>query len=81
MVQGDHLYHIFIQDHRETNADINVAALLMDKKQATAFGLMKIDNDDRIIEFLEKPKGEQLKVMAVDTTILVLDKEREKEIP
>ena len=42
---------------------------------------MKIDNDDRITEFLEKPKGEQLKAMVVDTTILVLDKERATEMP
>ena len=58
MVQGDHLYRIFIQAHRETNADITVAALPMDEKWATTFGLMKIDNDDRITEFSDKPKGE-----------------------
>ena len=46
----DHLYHMdyqkFIQAHRETNADITVAALPMDEKRATNFGLMKIDNDN-----------------------------------
>ncbi|KAF6170071.1 hypothetical protein GIB67_010097, partial [Kingdonia uniflora] len=35
----------------------------MDEKRATAFGLMKIDEEGRIIEFAEKPKGEQLKAM------------------
>ncbi|KAF6161058.1 hypothetical protein GIB67_007699, partial [Kingdonia uniflora] len=40
-----------------------VAALPMDEKRATAFGLMKIDEEGRIIEFAEKPKGEQLKAM------------------
>ncbi|KAF6141424.1 hypothetical protein GIB67_021240 [Kingdonia uniflora] len=35
----------------------------MDEKCATAFGLMKIDEEGRIIEFAEKPKGEQLKAM------------------
>lgn len=85
ILAGDHLYRMdyqkFIQAHRETNADITVAALPMDEKRATAFGLMKIDNDGRITEFSEKPKGEQLKAMAVDTTILGLDEERAKEMP
>lgn len=70
VLAGDHLYRMdyerFIQAHRETDADITVAALPMDEKRATAFGLMKIDEEGRIIEFAEKPKGEQLKAMKVD---------------
>ncbi|KAI9079092.1 hypothetical protein K1719_038931 [Acacia pycnantha] len=85
VLAGDHLYRMdyekFIQAHRETDADITVAALPMDEKRATAFGLMKIDEEGRIIEFAEKPKGEQLKAMKVDTTILGLDDERAKEMP
>lgn len=69
ILAGDHLYRMdyekFIQAHRETDADITVAALPMDEKRATAFGLMKIDEEGRIIEFAEKPKGEQLKAMMV----------------
>lgn len=69
VLAGDHLYRMdyekFIQAHRETDADITVAALPMDEKRATAFGLMKIDEEGRIIEFAEKPKGEQLKAMKV----------------
>ncbi|KAI7748461.1 hypothetical protein M8C21_005057, partial [Ambrosia artemisiifolia] len=85
ILAGDHLYRMdyerFIQAHRETDADITVAALPMDEKRATSFGLMKIDEEGRIIEFAEKPKGEQLKAMKVDTTILGLDEERAKEMP
>ncbi|KAI4305578.1 hypothetical protein L6164_028938 [Bauhinia variegata] len=85
VLAGDHLYRMdyekFIQAHRETDADITVAALPMDEKRATAFGLMKIDEEGRIIEFSEKPKGEQLQAMKVDTTILGLDDERAKELP
>jgi len=61
-------YERFIQAHRETDADITVAALPMDEKRATAFGLMKIDEEGRIIEFAEKPKGEQLKAMKVNSS-------------
>ncbi|KAG2578273.1 glucose-1-phosphate adenylyltransferase small subunit 2, chloroplastic/amyloplastic/cytosolic [Panicum virgatum] len=85
ILAGDHLYRMdyekFIQAHRETDADITVAALPMDEKRATAFGLMKIDEEGRIIEFAEKPKGDQLKAMMVDTTILGLDDVRAKEMP
>ncbi|KAK6154578.1 hypothetical protein DH2020_008826 [Rehmannia glutinosa] len=85
ILAGDHLYRMdyekFILAHRETDADITVAALPMDEKRATAFGLMKIDEEGRIIEFAEKPKGEQLKAMRVDTTILGLHDERAKEMP
>ncbi|XP_049403564.1 glucose-1-phosphate adenylyltransferase small subunit, chloroplastic/amyloplastic-like isoform X3 [Solanum stenotomum] len=85
ILAGDHLYRMdyekFILAHREANADITVAALPMDEKRASSFGLMKIDEEGRIIEFAEKPNGEQLKEMQVDTTILGLDDERAKENP
>ncbi|XP_037440821.1 glucose-1-phosphate adenylyltransferase small subunit 1, chloroplastic/amyloplastic [Triticum dicoccoides] len=85
ILAGDHLYRMdyqkFIQAHRETDADITVAALPMDEERATVFGLMKIDDEGRIVEFSEKPKGEKLKAMMVDTTILGLDSERAKELP
>ncbi|KAL5697713.1 glucose-1-phosphate adenylyltransferase [Ranunculus cassubicifolius] len=49
VLAGDHLYRMdyerFIQTHSETNADITLAALPMDEKHATAFGLMKIDEE------------------------------------
>ena len=77
---GDQLYRMdyreFVEKHVQANADITVAALPCDEEKASAFGLMKIDNDGRIVEFAEKPKGEALKAMTVDTTILGLEAER-----
>jgi len=85
ILSGDHLYRMdykpFIMKHRESGADITVSAVPMDDKRATDFGLMKIDKEGRIIEFAEKPKGDALKAMQVDTTILGLDAERAKEMP
>ncbi|KAL3148411.1 hypothetical protein ABBQ38_013866 [Trebouxia sp. C0009 RCD-2024] len=85
ILSGDHLYRMNYQDfvttHRKTGADITVAALPTDEKQATAFGLMKIDGTGRIQDFAEKPKGEALKKMQVDTTALGLDAERAKAMP
>jgi glucose-1-phosphate adenylyltransferase len=69
ILAGDHLYRMdyqkFIQAHRETDADITVAALPMDEQHATAFGLMKINDEGRIVEFAEKPRGDMLKSMMV----------------
>jgi len=85
VLAGDHLYRMdyqkFVQVHRETSADITVAALPMDEARATAFGLMKINDSGRIIEFAEKPSGDELRAMQVDTTILGLDAERAKDMP
>jgi glucose-1-phosphate adenylyltransferase len=53
----------------------------MDEKRATTFGLMKIDNERCIAEFSEKPKGEQMREMMVNTNILGLEEERAKEMP
>ena len=53
------------QPHRRAGAEITVAALPCQEKEASAFGLMKINNTGRIIEFAEKPSGEALKAMQV----------------
>lgn len=69
-------YQDFVNKHRTSGADITVAALPAAEKEAQAFGLMKIDDKGRITDFSEKPKGEALKAMQVDTTVLGLDPER-----
>lgn len=74
-------YQDFVNRHRESGADITVAALPSEEKQAQAFGLMKIDGTGRITEFAEKPKGDALKAMQVDTTVLGLDAERRVSAP
>ncbi|KAG5627877.1 hypothetical protein H5410_013095 [Solanum commersonii] len=42
---------------------------------------MKIDDTGRVMSFSEKPKGDDLKAMAVDTTVLGLSPEEAKEKP
>lgn len=85
ILSGDHLYRMdysdFVAHHRATGADITVSALPCAEKEASAFGLMKIDGNGRILEFAEKPKGDALQAMKVDTTVLGLDAERAKEKP
>jgi glucose-1-phosphate adenylyltransferase len=85
ILSGDHLYRMdyrqFIQRHRDTNADITLSVIPIDDRRASDFGLMKINDQGRVIDFSEKPKGEALKKMQVDTTVLGLDKEQAQQQP
>ena len=85
ILSGDQLYRmdykLFIEHHRNTGANLTVAALPVDANQAEAFGLMRTDGEGNIQEFREKPKGDSLKQMAVDTSRFGLSPESAKERP
>lgn len=74
-------YMDFVQHHRQSGADITISCLPMDDRRASDFGLMDIDNRGRVLSFREKPKGKDLKAMAVDTTILGLSREEAEKKP
>ena len=77
ILSGDHLYRMdyrhFLQRHHETNADVTVSVIPCEPRSASEFGLLKTDETGRIVEFKEKPKGEDLMSMQVDTTRLGLE--------
>jgi hypothetical protein len=77
VLSGDHLYRMdylkFVEHHRATGADITIGALPVERDRASDFGLMKVDDSGRIVEFAEKPMGAALDAMRVDTTALGLD--------
>lgn len=85
ILSGDHLYRMdyrqFVQRHRDQNADITLSVVPMDQRRASDFGLMKTDNSGRVIDFSEKPKGNDLLRMQVDTSMLGLSPEQAKEQP
>ncbi|MFB2919580.1 MULTISPECIES: glucose-1-phosphate adenylyltransferase [Aerosakkonema] len=85
ILSGDHLYRmdyrLFWQRHRDTNADITISVVPMDEKRASDFGLMKIDQNGRVVDFSEKPKGDALTKMQVDTTVLGLTPEKAQAMP
>ncbi|MCV3215019.1 glucose-1-phosphate adenylyltransferase [Plectonema radiosum NIES-515] len=85
ILSGDHLYRmdyrLFVQRHRETGADITLSVIPMDDRRASDFGLMKIDQSGRVIDFSEKPKGDALYNMRVDTTVLGLTPEQAQHQP
>ncbi|ACK68938.1 glucose-1-phosphate adenylyltransferase [Gloeothece citriformis PCC 7424] len=85
ILSGDHLYRMdyreYIQRHRETKADITLSVVPIDEKRASSFGLMKIDDNARVVDFSEKPKGEALRQMQVDTSILGLSPDQARKNP
>ena len=85
ILSGDQLYRmdysLFVEHHRRSGADLTVAALPVDAEQAEGFGLMRTDSDGNIQEFREKPKGESLKAMAVDTSRFGLSAESARNKP
>jgi len=85
ILSGDHLYRMnyadFIQSHRATKADITLSVVPVDEARASDFGLMKIDKETRVTSFSEKPKGDALKAMRVDTTRLGLPADKAREQP
>ena len=85
ILSGDHLYRMdyrqFVERHRETGADVTLSVIPVEQRRASDFGLMKIDSAGRVIDFSEKPKGDALLKMQVDTTVLGLNAEEAKQKP
>jgi glucose-1-phosphate adenylyltransferase len=48
-------YELMLEQHVEAGADVTVGCLEVPRMEATGFGVMHIDETDRIIHFLEKP--------------------------
>jgi glucose-1-phosphate adenylyltransferase len=59
ILAGDHIYRmnyrLFLEDHLEANADLTIACLEVHKSQAHQFGVAQVDEEGRIIAFVEKP--------------------------
>lgn len=85
ILSGDHLYRMdyrkFLQRHFDTNADLTISVIPCRPEEAEEFGLLKTDEKGRIIEFKEKPKGEALEAMRVDTTRFGLTEEEAESRP
>ncbi len=59
VLAGDHIYkmdyEIMLRQHVETGADVTVGCLTVPRMEATAFGVMHVDENNQITDFLEKP--------------------------
>lgn len=85
ILSGDHLYRMdyrdFLARHFESEADVTVSVIPTDPVSASDFGLLKTDQTGRIVEFREKPKGEHLESMRVDTTSFGLSADEARARP
>jgi len=60
ILSGDQLYKMdlkaFMDAHIKSGAEITIATTAVNRHDASGFGIMKIDNENRVKEFMEKPK-------------------------
>jgi glucose-1-phosphate adenylyltransferase len=60
VLAGDHVYKMdygaMLADHLQSGADVSVACLEVPLATASAFGVMRVDADARVLAFDEKPR-------------------------
>ncbi len=61
VLSGDHIYKMdyaaMLNHHKKTGASATVAVLKVPHEAASRFGIVKADEEERIIDFEEKPKN------------------------
>ncbi|MGJ8611386.1 MAG: glucose-1-phosphate adenylyltransferase [Octadecabacter sp.] len=59
ILAGDHIYKqdysLMIKHHVESGADVTVGCIEVPRMEAVGFGVMKVDETDKILDFVEKP--------------------------
>ncbi len=60
ILSGDHIYkmdyEVMLDFHKENNADVTIAVMPVPMEEASRFGIMITDDENRITEFEEKPE-------------------------
>jgi glucose-1-phosphate adenylyltransferase len=60
ILSGDHIYKMnygrMLKQHQDSAADVTVATLLTEPADCRHFGVVDIDRESRIVNFIEKPK-------------------------
>lgn len=63
ILSGDQLYRMdyseMLTNHIESKADVSIATVPLSSEQASAFGIMRVDDTGRVKGFLEKPQTEE----------------------
>lgn len=64
ILSGDQLYQMDIEevlkDHVKQNADVTIATIPVVASDATSFGIMKVNAENKIVSFVEKPSMDVL---------------------
>ena len=60
ILSGDHLYkmnyNLMLAEHKAKDADLTVSVIEVPWEEASRFGIMTVDEEERIVKFSEKPK-------------------------
>src|SRR5205814_2258254 len=60
-LSGDHIYKMdyrpMLRFHQEMNADLTVGVMRVPLEETDRFGIMQVDEEQRITAFFEKPKS------------------------
>ena len=85
ILSGDHLYRMdyskFLKHHSKHKADASICVLGIKEKKASEFGLLKVGKNSHIYKFSEKPTGENLEKLRLDTTQFGYSPEEAKKKP
>ncbi len=72
ILSGDQLYQMdfgnMFRTHEKNNADITIATIPVTEKEATEFGILKSDDQNKIVSFIEKPGYDKLPDWISDTS-------------
>lgn len=64
VLSGDQLYRMdykeLLRTHITKNAEITVSAIPVAREDAHQFGIMRVDTNGKIIQFVEKPKSDEV---------------------
>lgn len=71
ILSGDQLYRMDFRDmiatHEQSQADVTIAAVPVESRQASGLGIMRLDDSGRVAGFLEKPQtSEELEHIRTD---------------
>lgn len=84
ILSGDQLYRMdlkaFFDAHVASGADVTIATTAVNRSDATGFGIMKIDENHQITEFMEKPAADlNIDDWKIPNTARTNDLPKEKE--
>ena len=81
VLSGDHIYKMdyaaMLRYHEQMEADCTIAVMEVPWAEASRFGIMSVDGEDRITEFAEKPKEPKSNLASMGIYIFTWSKLRE----
>ncbi len=64
LLSGDHLYKMdftkYLDFHKKNGADLTLSVVPVERSKVSELGIMKLDSDYRVLDFIEKPKEDKI---------------------